>query len=455
MRFIIIGAGDVGTSLCQKLSSQQHDVTLIERYEARAYKLTSTLDVNAVIGNGCSADVMLKAGVNFADYLISVADNDEVNVTACLMAKLLNPRIKRIARIRDLNFEHSALSREKVREYFDYIVNPEQAGAEHLFHLFRTPGARDVFEFAQGQLRVLALNISEKSPVLNRTLQSLKEVRGDFPVLVIAIVRKGQLLVPSGKDKIEMGDTVYLLTVPGKTSVLFELAGKTLTPGEHAVIWGARPLVKILVHLLEDRGTSVKVILDNPAIAAEFVDEFRNTLVLEGSGTDQSLLLEENIDEADAFIAAADHDEDNILAALLAKRLGARCSMAVINNASYLPLVTAIGVDAVVSSRIAAASSIFRHIHEGSVISEFSLMHHGATFLELVAQKSSKLLDVPIKKLKLPYGVLIGGIVRQEEVIIPSGEDIIRENDKLVIFVLRSARAKLEKLLNLKLELFS
>jgi len=455
MRFIIIGGGDVGTTLSSKLSGDQHDVVLIEKNESRAEKLAASLEIATVVGNGCMPEVLFKAGISTADYLISVADNDEVNIASCLVSKLLNPAARRVARIRDINLVHKDISTEQLDEYFDFIVNPEQAAAEHLLQLFKTPGAKEVVEFANGRLRVLGINVEPDSDVLDRRIDSLKEYRDKFPVLIIAIIRRGKLIVPKGNDFIRLGDTIYLTTVPEKTGVLFELAGKKLYYGKSAMVWGSSPLVKILVHSLEAQGADVKLLISESAAASSLVDEFRHTLLLQGDGTDEELLLEEGIDEIDAFIAASDHEEDNILAALLAKRLGVRATMAVVSKSTYIPLVTTIGVDAVVSSRVAAASAIYHHIHSDSILSEFSLMHRGASFIEIRANSKISFLGTPIRKIKFPYGILIGGIVRLGEVIIPTGDDVVLEGDTMLLFVLLSARQKLEKLLNIKLELFA
>jgi len=455
MRFIIIGGGDVGTSLSSKLSSDGHDVVLIEKSELRAEKLAVSLEVSIVSGNGCMPEVLGKAGIATADYLISVADNDEVNMAACLVSKLLNPAARRIARIRDINLVHKDISSEQLNDYFDFIVNPEQAAADHLLQLFKTPGAKEVVEFAHGRLRVLGISVEPDSGVLNRRIDSLKEYRDKFPVLIIAIIRRGKLIVPKGNDFIRLGDTIYVTTVPEKTGVLFELAGKKLYYGKSAMIWGSGPLVKILVHSLEAQGTEVKVLVSNPAEANSLVDEFKHALLLQGHGTDEELLLEEGIAEVDAFIGASEHEEDNILAALLAKRLGAKATMAVISKSTYMPLVTSIGVDAVVSSRVAAASAIYHHIHSDSILSEFSLTHRGASFIEIRATSQISFLSTPIRDIRFPYGILIGGIVRLGEVIIPSGDDVVLEGDTMLLFVLHSARQKLEKLLKIKLELFA
>ena len=218
------------------------------------------------------------------------------------------------------------------------------------------------------------------------------------------------------------------------------------------MIWGGSALGLFLARSLERTGTKVKLIMSDVESLGEIVDEFQDILILRGEGTNQELLIEENIHDVDVFIAASLHEEDNILASLLAKKLGAQMSMALVNKATYLPLVSAIGVDVVVSSHVAAASAIFRHIHAGSILSEFSLKQHEAGFIEIQANEENPFLGKPLKTLKLPAGILISAIVRGDTVIIPSGDDTFELGDHVVIFVLRSAMKRLKKLLGLKLE---
>lgn len=454
MRFIVIGAGDVGTSLSERLAQNQHDVVLVEKDEDKLARATASLDIQPVVGSGLSPDTLVRAGVNTADYLISVADIDEVNIASCLVAKLINPKAKRIARIRDISLVHKEISPEHLSEYFDLIINPDQAAAGQLLEAFRVPGAKELVEFGDGRLRVLGLSITAQSPVANRRLHSLQEYQDKFPVLIIAIMRRNQLIVPGGSDQLKIGDVVYAITLPEKTSILFELAGRELVQGRSAMIWGSTALARSLAHSLEKQGTKVKLILEDRQASTEIVDEFRESLVLLGDGTDQNLLVEENVGDVDAFVAVTNHEEDNILAALLAKRLGAKSSMALVNKGTYLPLVNAIGVDVVVSSRIAAASSIFNHIHSESLISEISIAHHGAGFIEFYANNSMSFLGQPLKDIKFPHGIIVAAIMRGNEVIIPKGSDTILDGDRIVVFVIRSAFKKLEKLLGIKLDLF-
>lgn len=454
MKFIIIGAGAVGTNLSQRLATGQHDVVLIERFEHNIDKVAASLDVEILLGNGAQPELLAQAGIATADYVISVADNDAVNIAACLAAKLLNPRVKRIARIRDINFLHKDIAEEHVREYFDLIINPDQAAADYFMQLFKVPGAKEVVDFCDGKLRVLALSIAENSKIAGTQIKNFTDLQDQFPLLIIAILRRNKLIVPRARDTIQEGDLVYFVTVPEKTNVLFEICGRSLARGRSAMIWGGNFLGRSLVRSLEAQGIQVKFIISNPELALEVVDEFEDTLILHGSGTDQNLLVEENISEIDAFVAVTPDEENNILGSLLAKRLGVPLVMSLINKNTYLNLVHAIGIDVAVSSQVAAAKAIFHHIHSEAVISEFSLRNLGAGFIEIEVSSGMPITGKTLAEIKSPHGVIFSAIVRGGQVIIPRGSDLILAGDRLVLFVLNTAQKKIEKLLGMKLEFF-
>ncbi len=438
-------------SLAERLVDNRHDVVLIDKNEDSLEHLPATLDVQALIGNGCSPEVLRNAGISGADYLIAATDIDEVNISACLVSKWLSPSTRRIARLRYVGFDDAGLKEDQVKEYFDLIVNPDQAGAEHLFHLLRVTGARDVVEFGDGKLLVVGIEIKESSRLVGKRLGTLKNLSLNFPFLVVALVRNEKLIVPRGKDRLRAGDLAYIITVPGKTEFAFELAGHRPHNPHYIMMWGGSPLSLYFADMLEQTSMQVKLIMRHPSVAARLVDRFSNTLVLEGTGTDRQLLMEENIGDVDIFVAASNDEEDNILSAILAKKLGAKVTMALVNNQAYLPLVAALGVDSIINSHLAAASGIFRFIHAGSVISELSIEQQRAGFLEVEIDRDSPLANKRVQEINMPNGILMAAIERQGAVIIPTGDDVIKEGDVAVIFLLKSERRKLEKLLRLKL----
>lgn len=447
----------MGISLAKELSRDQQDVVLIEQDEDRLGKATASLDVEILIGNGCDPKVLLEAGIEEADFLLAVAHIDEINIAACCIARMLNPNTKRIGRIRNVNLFHEAVSAADREDLFHLIVNPDQAAAEHIADLLKVPGARESVDFCAGKLRLLALDIREDSPLAHKLLSDLAHIDIDFPVVILALVRDDKLIVPCGKDRVLPGDVVYFLSIPEKTALLFEVCGHTLVKGRRAMIWGENNIARHLLEQLSDLDIACKIIVSNEDEAEKFLDIGKHTLVFIGQGTDQELLLEENIAEVDAFVAVTPDEENNILGALLAKRLGAATTMAVVNKATYLSLVQAIGVDVVVSARLAAATAIFQQVHKRKshiIANEFSLRHLGAGFIEITLSENSPIAGKMVKDIHPPRGVLFSAIVRGENILIPHGETQILAGDQLVVFVTSTAHKALEKLLNVKMEFF-
>lgn len=452
MKFVIIGAGDVGVSLCQRLSREEHDVVLIEKNETITQSLSGSADMEIITGNGCSPEILSQAGIGTADYIIAVTNSDEVNMAAVLVGRLFNPSAKRVARIRDLNLDFDPLLKNQLNEYFDLIINPDKAAADYLLQVFQVPGAKEVVDFADGSLLMVAIEVTSDSPIANKELKTIPIPEDQLKFLLIGIVRDDRLIIPRGNHSLQPGDIAYAITVPEKIKLLFELAGGKMHNGREVMIWGGTPVATHLARELEAHGTHVKLVLSNPHEASILADQFTDTLVLVGEGTDKDLLFEENIGEEDAFIAATPDEGNNVLAALLSKKLGAKSSMALVRKGTYLPLVSRVGIDAVVSSRIAAASAIFAHIHADSVIAGTSLHQYGANLVEIKVTPGMKIIDSSIQDLKLPTGIIIAAIVRKDESVIPRGHDIVHEGDTLIIFFLENARKKLEKVIDRSLE---
>ena len=455
MRFVIVGAGSVGLSLAHRLVVNRHDVVLIEKEDQVIERIPPSLDLQVIQGNGAAPEIISRAGLSNADYFVALTDVDEVNISSALMAKLINPRAKRIVRVRNLDLLHSRISPERLSEYFDLVVNPEQAGASYLFELFKVPGAREIVELAGGKIRLLGIEVAENSKVADKRVHTLMELQREFPFLILALIRENKIIVPRGNEKLLAGDSVYVITPPQYTRSLLELMGRKRPIADSVMIWGGSLLCRMLARLIETTGTKIKLILSDIETASEVMDTFADILVLQGDGTDQDLLLQENIQDVDTFIAVTPNEEKNVLAALLAKKLGAKNSMALIANPSYGQLVSAIGVDASVSSQIAATSLIFRHIHSESLISELSFQQRDAMFVEVEATPELPILNMPIEEIQFPHGVLIAAILRSGQVLIPRGRDQVLQGDAVLVFSLRSSLKKLQQILDLDLEIVS
>lgn len=455
MKFVVVGAGVVGASLAHKLSALGHEVSLVD---SDAEKLSSASSgsrkIHTVYGSGASPECLVSAGLESADYLLAVADIDEVNVASCFVSRLITPKPKRIARIRHFDLTSPEISPIFLSEYFDLVINPEQAAADSLVRTLDIPGAHEVLEFGKGRIRVLGLTVGTDSPLANMKLSSLKDWPQQLPVLIVAVMRGSKLLVPKGDDRIKAGDVIYAVSLPGKTKLLFELAGKKLLDTRRVILSVDDRIAFTLIKTLQSHVDSITVLVSDNTLKDDLLSTFKRLKVVMGPASDQNALLDCGVVNCDAFIAATSDDENNVLTALLAKRLGAKITGCFVSNESYGPLVTAIGVEMVINLRLAAANAIFQHIHHRSIVSELSLQNEGAGFVEVEWDSNLPFLNKKIKDLNLPHGIMIAGIERGEQVIIPSGEDSLAIGDQVLIFLLRQSQPKLEKLLGFQLELF-
>lgn len=456
MKFVVVGAGVVGTSLAHKLSALGHEVSLLDNDPDKLGAAgIGSRKIHTILGSGAAPECLVNAGLENADYLLAVADTDEVNVAACFVSRLITPKPKRIARIRHFDLNSPEISPIFLSEYFDLIINPEQAAADSLVRILDIPGAHEVLEFGKGRIRVLGLTVGAESPLANMKLSSLKDWPQQLPVLIVAVMRGSKLLVPKGDDRIRAGDVIYAVSLPGKTKLLFELAGKKLLDTKRLILSVDDRIAFTLIKSLQSHVDNITVLVPDNSLKESLLANFRRIKVITGLASDQNVLTECGVVNCDAFIAATSDDENNVLTALLAKRLGAKLTGCFVSNESYGLLVSAIGVEMVINLRLAAANAIFQHIHHRSIVSELSLQNEGAGFVEVEWDEKSPFLNKKIKDLSLPHGILIAGIERNEQVIIPSGEDSLAAGDKVLIFLLRGSQARLEKILGFQIELFT
>jgi trk system potassium uptake protein TrkA len=452
LKIIIVGAGEVGYHIAQKLSEENQEVFLIDKDSEKIRRITENLDVQALLGSGTSPERLRTSGVKEADMLIAATDSDEVNLFACLLAKNLNPYILKVARVRSPEYleEKELFSQDFLG--VDRIINPVTAMVEQIRSLMTVPGASDVVDFENGRVRLIGITVKSDSPFAGRQLSSFKGTEGK--VLVGAIVRGEQVFIPRGEDIIRADDLVYLV---GKGDVLpyeFGFFREGEKNGGRVIIVGGGVTGTALALALERTNMNVKVIEQDAQKCTALSERLKRAIVLHGDGTDKDLLQEENIRGVDFMVAVTGDEEDNVLISLLAKGLGAKKTITRINKLSYIPLVSAIGIDTVVSTRLSAVRAILQYIRRGRIISVAPLKGEHAEAIEAEALETSDIVNVPLSRVKFPKGALVGAIVRGEEIIIPRGDSIIRPKDRLIILALQNVVPKLEKLLTVKLDFF-
>ncbi len=445
MKVIIVGAGEVGFHIAKRLASENKDVVVIDRNPAVLQRILDHMDVQVLEGSGCSPLVLREAGVDKADMLLAVTDSDEINLMACTFAKMLAPGLTKLARIR--NDEYTAYAGQLAREIgIGLIINPEVEVVRSIEHMLRAPGAVDISDLAGGRIKLAGTWITEGNPLAGLRLLELRRKAGDMPLIVAAIVRNDKVIVPAGSDEIRQGDLVYFVCEDSELQRVFSFLGNRPGRKSSVLVIGGGNIGLRLARSLEKKPIHVKLLAKSPERCAELAGELDRTVVLVGDGTDQEVLLEENIGDMDVVVTMTGNEESNILSSLLARKLGTPMAITRLNKIEYMPLVRAIGLEHIVSPRLSAVNSIFKHVRKGGVLSAVAIKD-GAEALEALAGPDSSLVGNALKDLSFPKGVLVLCIMRGDSVLIPSGHDVIRSGDRLFILSLTESIPEVERML--------
>lgn len=454
MKIVIVGAGEVGFHIASRLSLESKDVTVVDTSDEALRRVSENLDVQVVKGSGSSPEVLIDAGIKKADILLAVTDSDESNLVACLTCDILSPATKKLARIRLSDYDAYHDHFRNSAPHIDTIINPEIEVVKTIYRLMRVPGAVDVGEFEGGRVKIVGMRLEAGSRLDGLRLSDLPSRLGGVRPLIAAIVRKGQLIVPHGKDTLEAGDLVYFISEATKLNEVLHFFNRRMKPVNRVLIVGGGRIGTRLADFLEGKGIHTKIVERNSDRCRFLAERMNRAVVLCGDGSDQSLLSEENIKDMDFVVTLTDDEETNILVSLLAQSMGAENTITKISKFGYLSLMASIGVEQVVSPRLSAINTILQHIRKGKVISAMSVHGEQAEVIEAVALHTSELVDTPISRVSFPRGALLICIIRDDEVIIPSGVSVIKPDDRVIIFATREAVPRIEKMLTVKLEFF-
>jgi len=447
MRVVIIGAGAVGFNLAERLAAEQQDVVVVELDPRALRRVTDKLDVQAIEGRGSSPQVLLEAGIEEATLLIAVTDSDEVNMLACVVASACGrPSTIKVARVRDEVFFQDQRLQDRLARVVDLHINPERVAAEKVLHVLSVPAATDVVWFADGKVQVIGLPITERSPLAGVRFADLAGIDPDRKLLVAAISRLDGVVIPKGSDRVCAGDTIYAVTQEHGAADVLRVCGYEMEPLRRVMIAGSTNVAVQVAKGLEAMGVATKLIERDKARCYQLADELSKAVILHGDPTDPSLLGEEFVDGVDAFVAASADEEENILSAVLARRLGAKRTIALTDKAAYLELIRAVGVDVVVSPRLAAVSSILQFVRRGRILS-VAAFGEEAEALEFEATEASSIVGKPLRKVRFPRGALVGAVFRKGQTVAPSGEDVIQAGDRVVVFALKAAIPDVERLI--------
>ena len=443
LKIILLGAGQVGSSLAENLASEENDITVVDTDGTRLRELQDRIDIRTVIGMASLPDVLKRAGAEDADMLIAVTNSDEVNMAACQVAFSLFRTPTKIARIRDAQYirEGDKLFSQDAFP-IDVLISPERLVTNYIQRLIETPGALQVLDFAGGKLQLVAVRAIHGGLLVGQELRFLKHHMPSIETRVAAIFRKGRAIVPEGSTLIEADDEVFFLAGTSDIRAVMSELRRKESSYKRIVIAGGGNIGYRLAREIESR-YSVKVLEHSEARCQWLSNHLKHAIVLRGDASDQELLLDENIEDTDLFIAVTNDDEANIMASLLAKRLGARKVMTLINNTAYVDLVQGGDIDIAISPSQSTIGSLLTHVRRGDIANVYSLRRGAAEAIEAVAHgdfKTSKVVGRAIEDIDLPEGCSIGAIVRGEVVIIAHDHSIIEAGDHVILFLVDKRR---------------
>lgn len=440
MRVIVVGAGKVGFNIAQILSREGHDVVLIEKDEERNQVVQEHLDIQTICGSGSSCSTLEEAGVREADMFVAVTESDELNIVACIMAKQYGVP-KTIARARNPEYVESSRQISYTKMGIDLLINPERVTALEIVKLLDNPQAREVEFYASGKIQLAELEIKEDLPIASRQIHQLKSL-GQF--LIVAIIRDSRLIIPGGDDYVRPNDRVYIIARTCDMPRLEKHFVRKQTRIENVVILGGGRIGYYLAQQLEKKNSNIKVIEKDLKKCKALAARLKKTLVINGDATDTDLLLEENIAQADAFVAVTGDDKLNLLVALMAKNLGVKRTIVQVRRSDLVPLLEHVDIDTVISPRMLTAGAILRFVRKGDVASVTVLGDSRAEVIELTIPATAPIVNRRLKDVKLPKGTLIGAIVRKDQAIIPGGDDGLISGDQVMVFSIPENIPKVE-----------
>jgi trk system potassium uptake protein TrkA len=438
MKIIILGAGQVGSSVAYNLASEFNDITVIDADVSTLQELQDKLDIRTVAGKASYPEVLSRAGAEDADMIIAVTNSDETNMVACQVAYTLFHTPTKIARVRAAEylcqsklFSHDALP-------IDVLISPEQLVTDYVQRLIEHPGALQVLDFADGRVQLVAVRAFHDGPLVGHELRDLRTQLPKAEARVAAIFRRGSPFIPEGDTIIEVDDEVFFVAAREHIRAVMGELRKLDKPVKRIILAGGGNIGMRVAQALEQR-YQVKIIDRDRDRTRMLSEQLSKTIVLLGDAADEELLLEENIENTDVFCALTNDEEANILSAMLAKRLGARRVVSLINRASYVDLVQRDAIDIALSPQQATIGSLLTHVRRGDVVAVHSLRRGAAEAIEAIAHgdpSTSKVVGRMLAEIRLPPGATIEAIVRGEDVIIAHHDTVIQSGDHVIIFLI-------------------
>ncbi len=446
MNIVIAGDGEVGLHLAKELASENHNITIVDPHEELLKMVEAHTDLMTITGDSTSIDVLKSANIKRADLLISVVHNEQINIITAILGKKLGAK-KTIARINSLE----SVSKENIKIYeemgIDALVCPEAIASQEIINLLHQTAATEVHDFSDGKLSLFLIKLERGAPVINKSLNEIAQSYAHLDFRSVAIHRNSTTIIPRGEDVFLENDLSYVITRPEGVSELMMLGGKQKIDIRNIMIVGGGRVGRTAARQLE-KEMNIKMLEINKERCIFLTDYLEETLIINGDARDIQLLEDEEIRGMDAFIAVTDNSETNILTCLHARKFGVKKTIALVENIDYIDISQNIGIDTIINKKLITASYIVKFTMGAEVTSLKCLSGIDAEVMELIAQPGSAITKKPLRLQKIPSGAIVGGIIRNGESFIATGDSQIRENDHVVVFSLPQAINKVEKLFN-------
>lgn len=457
MKIIILGAGQVGGTLAENLAGEANDITVVDNNPDRLRELQNRLDIRTIQGHGSHPDLLKRAGADDADMLIAVTSNDEINMIACQIAHSLFRVPTKIARVRATIYLRNPQLFSNDNIPIDVIISPEQVVTNYIERLLEHPGALQVLDFAGGKMQLVAVKAFHGGPLVGQEIAFLRQHMPSVETRVAAIFRRDRSITPEGSTVIEVDDEVFFIAARNHIRAVMSELRRVEMSYRNIIIAGGGNIGERLAMAIENR-YNVKIIEHNPKRCEQLAQNLAKTIVMQGNASDQDLLLEISIEEADVFLALTNDDEANIMSSMLAKRLGARKVMTLINNPAYVDLVQGGEIDVAISPQLATIGSLLAHVRRGDVVNVHSLRRGAAEAIEAIAHgdaRSSKVVGKSIGEIDLPEGTTIGAIVRDDKVFIAHDNVVVEAGDHVIMFLIDKRRInEVERLFQVGINFF-
>lgn len=431
MRVIIAGVGNVGFHLAKLLCQEGQDIVLIDKAADKLKQASNSVDGATIKGTSTSYSVLEEAGVADADLLIAVTSSEEANIATAIIAKHLGAK-RTIARISNTEFLYQKDKLNLKHLGIDDVISPESLAAREIKRLLKEVAVTDSFEFEKGLLQLIGVNIDSKSPLKGKSMLEVAKINPDQSFMTVAILRDNETIIPYGDTCFEENDHAYFIAQPDGVEKLLFLTGKKKEGVKNVMILGGSRVGFHAAKLLSAR-YNVKIIERDSQKCFELADQLPDAMVINGDGRNVELLEEESINEMDAFVAVTGDSETNIISCLVAKKMGVKKTIAMVENMDYIHLSQSIGVDTLINKKLIAANFIFRHIRQGEIVSIASIHGVDAEILEFEVQETSKITRQELRNLDFPKAAIIGGVIRDGKGLTTPGNFKFEPKDRVVV----------------------